>query len=456
MRYYFLKPIRPAQSAGTPVLSVSPVSLTLDRTAPGNVATFTASLNLDSGSAVAVTVSSSDPSVTVSPAAFPLGGGNPVARTVTVTGATAGPDAVSLTVSAPGQTTRFIGISRPPVPLDLTVTPASLVLDRVSPGNVGTFTAALNRVPESSVSVSVSSSDPSVTVSPASFSLITGNPPSQTITLTGNATGPSPVTISVNPVSLTAKTVAVTRTAFTPAVIPSLALWLDANDTASLTLDGSSAVSQWSDKSGGARHLTQASAAFRPAYVTNALNGKPVVRSDGVDDVLQSAPQPATVWYGSGTQQITYMYLIAYRSYRTGNNLSLMLNTGLFNNTNRVIVDRVTPGDGSSDFVISAGGNTQFITSAPQAGTAWIITTIRWTNGGTPTLRRTTTASTATYSGLGTLTGTMADNQFAAVGSGTNLPTNFDLAEHMIYNRALSDAEVAQIETYLLGKWGTI
>jgi hypothetical protein len=58
----------------------------------------------------------------------------------------------------------------------------------------------------------------------------------------------------------------------------SLALWLDAEDTASITLNGGN-VSQWSDKSGNGRHATQATAANQPEYVasTAILGGKPSV-----------------------------------------------------------------------------------------------------------------------------------------------------------------------------------
>jgi len=56
----------------------------------------------------------------------------------------------------------------------------------------------------------------------------------------------------------------------------SLALWLDAEDTASITLNGST-VSQWDDKSGNDRHVSQATAAAQPSYQTTGLNGKPAL-----------------------------------------------------------------------------------------------------------------------------------------------------------------------------------
>ena len=41
------------------------------------------------------------------------------------------------------------------------------------------------------------------------------------------------------------------------------ALWLDADDATTITKDGGNLVSQWNDKSGNARHVTQATAANR-------------------------------------------------------------------------------------------------------------------------------------------------------------------------------------------------
>jgi len=54
----------------------------------------------------------------------------------------------------------------------------------------------------------------------------------------------------------------------------SLALWLDAEDTDTITLNGSS-VSQWNDKSGNGIDFSQASAAWQPNYTPVGIGGKP-------------------------------------------------------------------------------------------------------------------------------------------------------------------------------------
>ena len=64
-------------------------------------------------------------------------------------------------------------------------------------------------------------------------------------------------------------------TQWTPADITT-ALWLDAADASTVTTV-SGAVSQWSDKSGNARHCVQSNASFRPAYTPSVINSRSVV-----------------------------------------------------------------------------------------------------------------------------------------------------------------------------------
>ena len=74
--------------------------------------------------------------------------------------------------------------------------------------------------------------------------------------------------------------------AWTPAQITT-ALWLDAADASTITTV-SGAVSQWNDKSGNGRHLSQATAASRPAYQATGLSSLPTLQFDGINDFLQN------------------------------------------------------------------------------------------------------------------------------------------------------------------------
>jgi hypothetical protein len=68
---------------------------------------------------------------------------------------------------------------------------------------------------------------------------------------------------------------------FTPANITT-ALWLDAADASTITLNGST-VSQWNDKSGNGRHATQGTTAAQPTRTLSGLNSRTVLTFNGVD-----------------------------------------------------------------------------------------------------------------------------------------------------------------------------
>jgi hypothetical protein len=74
--------------------------------------------------------------------------------------------------------------------------------------------------------------------------------------------------------------------AWTPAALgAALALWLDASDASTITLNGST-VSQWNDKSGNSRNASQATAANQPTRTLNGLGGRTVITFDGTNDWL--------------------------------------------------------------------------------------------------------------------------------------------------------------------------
>jgi hypothetical protein len=67
-------------------------------------------------------------------------------------------------------------------------------------------------------------------------------------------------------------------------VTDGLRLWLDAADTSTIVEDASGFVEQWQDKSGNDFDAFQATAAERPILHTSALNDRPAVRFDGIND----------------------------------------------------------------------------------------------------------------------------------------------------------------------------
>ena len=87
---------------------------------------------------------------------------------------------------------------------------------------------------------------------------------------------------------------------WTPASLgAALQYWFDASDAATITDAGAGAVSAWNDKSGNARHVTMATATYRPLTGTRTINGRNVIDFDGVNDALTGTavdiPQPMTI-----------------------------------------------------------------------------------------------------------------------------------------------------------------
>jgi hypothetical protein len=70
---------------------------------------------------------------------------------------------------------------------------------------------------------------------------------------------------------------------FNPASIAGLRVWLKAD---ALALVDNSPVSFWPDLSGSGNDVAQATGMKQPTFRANQLNGRPVVRFDGIDDTM--------------------------------------------------------------------------------------------------------------------------------------------------------------------------
>ena len=83
---------------------------------------------------------------------------------------------------------------------------------------------------------------------------------------------------------------------FSPTDIAVLQTWYDASDTATITDAGAGAVSQWDDKSGNGRHLTQATSARRPTTGVTTLNSLNVLDFAGDDSLVDAVSGWGTFW----------------------------------------------------------------------------------------------------------------------------------------------------------------
>jgi hypothetical protein len=132
-------------------------------------------------------------------------------------------------------------------------------------------------------------------------------------------------------------------TQWTPALITT-ALWLDAADASTVTTV-SSAVSQWNDKSGNSRNVSQATGASQPAYDATGFNGKGALTFDGSNNFLQSA---ASITTGTYTQEFN-VYWVATRSSNGGSILTERSST--------LVASNSWSASGGANFISSDGLN---------------------------------------------------------------------------------------------------
>lgn len=85
----------------------------------------------------------------------------------------------------------------------------------------------------------------------------------------------------------------------------------------------------WYDQSGGARDMAQATNANQPQSLLNTVNGYPVCRLDGVDDLLQSS--------GLSTSTVRTLYLVTRK--RTPRDNLATRAAGGFGGTSRFLTD---------------------------------------------------------------------------------------------------------------------
>jgi hypothetical protein len=225
----------------------------------------------------------------------------------------------------------------------------------------------------------------------------------------------------------------------------SLALWLRAD--AGTVLNGS-AVPTWNDGSGHNRHATQLLHVFQPVLRDAAVNGLPALRFDGVND-FQTLLLPV-----NGLTGMSVFLVTANRSNQTGG-ASRGDNAALFwNSSGAWGAVYLSPFQSSVNLRFGTGQTSNNLLYARPAtiGAAFTMTASIKSGtvdslfvGGELVLRQTGRLSTIALT-----------RDVANVARGANDGTFFagDIAEVIVYTRALSTQERLSVERYLAEKYG--
>ena len=274
-----------------------------------------------------------------------------------------------------------------------------------------------------------------------------------------------------------------TWTNFSPASVTGLQAWYDASDASTLydaTSGGSlvsadGAVARWQDKSGNARHITQATSGYRPLRKTAVQGGLDVMRFDGTDDFMSVASSTAMFNFlhdGDATVMIVYKWIspssTPYRRFlfaTAANNDSSTGTTGVYcrlrddfgtstpySKCQFVVanngVNRANSYTGDNSFPSSTFQLMTISTDASQA-TEDARSAFRL-NGGTAL------AKTNQTEGGTAPTGNASYNLHIATSAGPDgrLFAQLDVCEVCMYDSAISSTDRAAVESYLKTKWG--
>lgn len=232
-----------------------------------------------------------------------------------------------------------------------------------------------------------------------------------------------------------------------PTEISGCVLWLDGADASTVTASGGS-VSEWRDKTAGARHFT-ASGAAQPTY-TATLNGRNVLTFNGSTNTLAgNAAARDTIRNRAG---YTFFAVSKVGSVAAGERLicgfgSLVVFRAGQNGSAPYAGGRRLEGDGLENITGAAGSlasGSSYITSAIVNHTLQSIA---------GNLNGSGFASDSTYMAAGNSADAALLASVGSQSSGYGF-YNGDIAEVIIFDTALSTADRARVEAYLATKWG--
>lgn len=256
-----------------------------------------------------------------------------------------------------------------------------------------------------------------------------------------------------------------TSSLWTPTQLTS-AVWLDAADAATITLNGSN-VSQWRDKSGNNRHASQSTASWQPLFVSNVSNGLPALQTDGGDTLVIGNRAGLFQNIGNATIAIVVKYVTGTYS---SNLISAFVSTGANDTMSRFalspspntdvtrlgLLGRRNDADAVSIINASTSRASVLNSVSIQIGNA--VYSSAQANHFTNGVQDLTDAAFLT-AGLTPNTTSLNASLFSINFSPapTNpLPSGCQIFEVLMFNSTLSTTDRQRLEGYLAWKWGSV
>ena len=230
---------------------------------------------------------------------------------------------------------------------------------------------------------------------------------------------------------------------FSPRNIPGCSLWLDAADSSTITIQ--TGVSQWNDKSGQGRHVTQSTTSLQPVYssASNAL----VFNSNawlGIPNALAAITPTYTIFVVDKRASASVHFFIGMHT-NTGANVALILG---YNGT-------------TTSHHTTAHITDCMVTIPAYAGAAEPKRLARYDYTGS---LRDTYINGGQLSTIQSFSATLPTWNNANIGAGYYTPgaSGLDwwyvgnIHEIIFYNNVLTTGQAQQVESYLSQKWGLV
>ena len=228
---------------------------------------------------------------------------------------------------------------------------------------------------------------------------------------------------------------------FSPQQLDGLALWLDGDDAATMTLaEDTGGVLAWHDKSDAGAEAKPLDGVQPPVHMAEMLNGRGVVRFNGRNALLLGEPGQLDL---QGTDDLTFFAVVRARS-----NGSILAKT----DGSRMQYRFHIPGERTLRVALGPGGDQRDTTSTVGSRHFSLLSVVNSDQDGTRRFEMYFDGQreNAGDAGAGTVDAPVV---IGARDRGQTQRLDFDLAELIVFDRALGASERQQVERCLSAKF---
>lgn len=225
-----------------------------------------------------------------------------------------------------------------------------------------------------------------------------------------------------------------------PTDIANCSLWLQAEtgaytDAGTTLATNSQTVQQHNDQSGNTRHASQATSGSRPTYIASAINSKPALR-------FSSKNLQTTSFFGSGWNSAFTIFVVANRT--SGSSVVVAASS---NSVSGIYVGQDTT---PTCFTGTLSRNRWRSVNGRNTPLATHVQMFRF-NGSSARHAVNGRGRTVATTGTMNLSGALS---IGALSSGGGFAWPGDIAEIIVYQAALTDQQVSDVEDFLYTRYG--